>query len=283
MKTILNLAKRRPLLAFFVLAYSLSWSVEVPLALQAQGVLQTKIPFSLHFLAAYGPMTAALIVTAMSRGGHGLRDLLGRMTKWRIKPVWWLVALAPVGFYLLVSGVVWLFQGQPIDIIAMGQVDFLPPLGLAALPMWMLTFGIGEETGWRGFALPRLQEKRGPMGATMILWAFWALWHLPLFFYSYEISILPGFLIGLLAGSIIFTWLYNSTGGSVLLVAVWHGAYNFTTACSSCKTGVSAAVISTLVMVWAIIVVLLLKPMRLVRKPERSIGNIHNGGFHHEQ
>ena len=125
-----------------------------------------------------------------------------------------------------------------------------------ALPLWVLTFGIGEETGWRGFALPRLQESHSPLGATIILWVFWALWHLPLFFYSYEVSILPGFLIGLLAGAINFTWLYNSTDGSILLVALWHGTFNFTTACSSCKTGLSAAVISTLVMVWAVAIVL---------------------------
>lgn len=272
------LTKRQTLLVFCVLAYVLSWSVEIPLALQTQGLLQTEIPLSFHYLAAYGPMISALIVTRWTMGRHGLRDLLSRMTKWRLKPVWWLVGLAPVGFYLLVSAAIWLLQGQPIDIIAMGQVDFLPPLGLAALPMWVLTFGIGEETGWRGFALPRLQAKRSPLSATIILWGFWVLWHLPLFFYSYEASIIPGFLIGLLAGSIVFTWLYNCTGGSILMVAVWHGAFNFTTACSSCKTGIPAAVISTLVMVWAVIMVMLFKPVRLVRKTERVTGNIHNQG-----
>lgn len=100
-------------------------------------------------------------------------------------------------------------------------------LGLAALPLWILTFGIGEETGWRGFALPRLQRGRSALSATIILWVFWALWHLPLFFYSYEASILPGFLIGLLAGAITLTWLYNSTSGTILLVALWHGTFNF--------------------------------------------------------
>ena len=162
--------------------------------------------------------------------------------------------IAPLGLYLAVAATLWLVQGIPVDIVAMGQVDFLPALGLAALPMWILTFGIGEGTGWRGFALPRLQEGRSALNATIILWAFWALWHLPLFFYSYEVSILPGFLIGLLAGAILFTWLYNSTRGSVLMVALWHGTYNFTTACATCKTGLSAAIISTLVMVWAVAV-----------------------------
>ncbi|MEJ2749731.1 MAG: CPBP family intramembrane metalloprotease, partial [Anaerolineae bacterium] len=158
MTAMTNWTKKHSLLAFFVLAYALSWLVEIPQALAAQGVIQAEIPFSLHYLAAYGPMCAALIVTGVTMGRHGLRELLGRMTKWRLNPGWWLVALAPLGFYLLVAAVTWLLQSEPIDFVAMGQVDFLQPLGLAALPLWVLTFGIGEETGWRGFALPRLQE-----------------------------------------------------------------------------------------------------------------------------
>ncbi|MFN2212215.1 MAG: type II CAAX prenyl endopeptidase Rce1 family protein [Anaerolineales bacterium] len=263
--------KKHPLLVFFVLAYAFSWMVEIPLALQAQGVIRVQIPFSLHYLAGYGPLFSALIVTSVISGTQGLRKLFGRMTKWNVRPGWWLVAVAPLGFFLSVAAALWLIDGKSIDLSALGQVDFLPALGLVALPMWILTFGIGEETGWRGFALPRLQENRSPLYATLILWILWALWHLPLFFYSYEVSILPGFAIGLLAGAIVFTWLFNGAGGSVLMVAIWHGAFNFTTACTSCKTGLPAAVISTLVMIWAVALVLLYKPIRLPRKKVQAI------------
>lgn len=256
-------AKKRPLLAFFVLAYVFSWIVEIPLALRAQGVIQTEFPFWAHYLAAYGPMLSALILTGLRRGWDGLRELLGRMTKWKVNPGWWVAALAPLGLYLLVGMALWLIQGQRLDLTTMGQLDYLQALGLAALPLWILTFGIGEEIGWRGFALPELQKDHSPLFATFILWIFWALWHLPLFFYSYPAAIIPGFLIGLLSGAIIFTWLYNSTGGSILMVALWHGAFNFTTACTSCKTGTAAAVISALVMVWAVLAAMLLKPTKL--------------------
>jgi membrane protease YdiL (CAAX protease family) len=271
MSAITTWARKRSLLTFFGLAYALSWVVEIPLALEAQGVTRVGIPFYLHYLAAYGPMVSALIVTGLTDGSRGLRELLGRMTKWRLSLGWWLVALAPLGLYLLVAAALWFIQGEQIDLASMGQADFLPAIGLAALPMWILTFGIGEETGWRGFALPKLQKGRSALSATIILWFFWALWHLPLFFYSYDVSILPGFLIGLLAGAIVFTWLYNSTDGSVLMVALWHGAFNFTTACVTCKTGVTAAVISSLVMVWAVVVVLRFMPVRLPRAWEQGI------------
>jgi membrane protease YdiL (CAAX protease family) len=264
-------AKKHPLLAFFALAYALSWIVEIPLALKAQELIQAEIPFWTHYLAAYGPMLSAVILTIVRGGWEGLRELLGRMTKWRVNPGWWLAALAPLGLYLLVGMALWLIEGQRIDLIAMGQVDYLPALGMAALPLWILTFGIGEETGWRGFALPELQKDRSPLSATLILWVIWALWHLPLFFYSYPIAIIPGFLIGLLSGAIIFTWLYNSTGGSILMVALWHGTYNFTTACTSCKTSPSAAVISALVMVWAVLAAFALKPARFSRAEKHTL------------
>ena len=275
MTTITIWVKKHSLLTFFILAYALSWAVEIPLALKAQGVIQTDVPYFLHYLAAYGPLLSALIVTAIIGGFSGLRELFSRMTKWKVSYGWWLVALAPLGLYLVVGIVLRAAQQVPMDLATMGKVDFLPALGLAALPVWILTFGIGEETGWRGFALPRLQKGRSALLATIMLWFLWALWPLPLFFYSYQVSVLPGFLIGLLAGAIVFTWLYNSAGGSILLVAIWHGAFNFTTACVSCKTGASAAIISTLVMVWAVFIVILYKPVKLAREAKQVIGNVN--------
>jgi hypothetical protein len=81
----------------------------------------------------------------------------------------------------------------------------------------------------------------------------------------YDATILVGFLLGLLAGAITFTWLYSSTGGSILLVAVWHAAFSLVTGCLACKTGVAAAVVSTMVMVWAVVVVVWFEPATLSR------------------
>ncbi len=258
-------ANGQSLLMFFVLAYGLSWAVEIPLALRARGLISAPIPWSLHYLAAYGPMLAAIIVTGLITGREGLRGLWGQMFKWRVRPVWWLVAFAPLVLYALVAVVSRFVQGQWPDLAALGQIDFLPNLGAGALLVWFLTFGLGEETGWRGFALPRLQKGRSALSATIILWGCWALWHLPMFFYLYDATILVGFLLGLLAGAITFTWLYNSTGGSILLLAVWHGTFNFVTGCVSCKTGIAAAVVSTFVMIWAVAIVIWSKPATLSR------------------
>ena len=260
-----NEAERHALLTFFVLAFGLSWAVEIPLALQAHGLIAAPIPPYLHYLAGYGPMLAAIIATAAAGGKEALRALFGRMTKWRVRPIWWLVALAPLAMYAVVGGVLGFIQGQWSGFEALGLIEFLPDLGIGALLFWFLTFGFGEETGWRGYALPRLQRGRSALSATLILWVFWALWHLPLFFYLYDASSIVGFLLGLLAGAVILTWLCNSTGGSILLVAVWHASFNFVTGCIACKAGATAAILSTLVMIWAVVLVAWFKPAALSR------------------
>lgn len=241
--------------SFVLLAFLFSWLVEAPLALQAQGVVDLSLPYTLHYVAGYGPMAAALLLTARNEGRRGLHELMGRTARWRLPAVWWVVAFSPLLFYMLMVVAGWLLQGRPLALGALGQLKFLPELGLAAIPFWIVTFGLGEEVGWRGYVLPRLQQGRGALRATLILWFFWALWHLPLFFYTYEASALAGFLPSLLAAAIVFTWLYNSTG-SILIAAVWHGMFNLTTACVACGTGPGAVAESVLVMVWAVVLVL---------------------------
>ncbi|MFN2132452.1 MAG: type II CAAX prenyl endopeptidase Rce1 family protein [Anaerolineae bacterium] len=267
-------APSRSLFAFVILAYGFSWAVEIPLALRAQGLIDAPVPFALHYLAAYGPMLAAIIVTWFAEGRDGLGRLFRRMLKWRLHPAWWLVAIAPLILYGLVALVLRAIQGQWPDAAVLGQIDYIPSLGIGALFFWILTFGLGEETGWRGFALPRLQRGHSALSATLILWALWALWHLPLFFYSYDLSVVPGLTIGLLAGAVTFTWLYNSTGGSILAVAVWHGTFDYTTGCTACKTSTTAAILSTVVMVWAVVVVILFRPATLSRGGKQVAGGI---------
>jgi membrane protease YdiL (CAAX protease family) len=244
---------------FFLLAFLFSWLIEVPLALQAQGIVNFSLPFGLHYLAGYGPMVAALLLTFRSGGWPVLRGFLGKMVEWRVPVRWWIAAFSPLLIYLLlILALTWLRQ-QPPSFKQLGKIKFLPDLGFAALIFWVVTFGIGEETGWRGYALPRLQQRYSPLAATIILWFWWALWHLPLFYYTYDQAALFGFLPGLFAGAIIFTWLYNKAS-SILIVAVWHGTFNLTTACVACGEELSAAVVSTAVMVGAVFLLVFYKP-----------------------
>jgi membrane protease YdiL (CAAX protease family) len=141
----------------------------------------------------------------------------------------------------------------------LGQADYLPYIGpVAALGLWLLTYGLGEETGWRGFALPRLQASRSAASATLILWALWAGWHLPAFFYrdTYVAMGPLGFLMfafSLLFAAMLFTWLYNSSRGSVLIVILFHGMFNWLSV--SDAGGSFAPMIMTIpVIVWAVLI-----------------------------
>jgi membrane protease YdiL (CAAX protease family) len=251
----------RALGAYFLLAYAISWSIGVPLALARQGIIPAVLPAWSHYLVAYGPLLSALIVTYAQQGRPGLQELARRMARWAC-PKWWLMAFSPLAIGAAVIWIQNLFTGSQIGLAELGTVNFLPPLGLGALPLWILTYGLGEETGWRGFALPRLQKGRSALAATLILAVLWALWHLPQFFYVFDPAMAPGWAIGLFAGAVVLTWLYNSAG-SVLIVAIWHGCFNFMTA-PAAETGALPAVLSVLVIVWAVVVVAVYKPGSLM-------------------
>lgn len=262
---------RHQLLAYFILAYAVSWSIAVPLALQAQGVVSTNLPWALHYLTALGPAAAALILARV------LREPLGSSRRMPLSrsAVWWITGFgSPLLLFAAAQLVVWT-AGQPVPSwTALGALNFLPELGLGAWALWFLTSGCGEETGWRGFALPRLQRTHSALTSSVLLAIGWAGWHVPAFFYvpSYSAigpAALPGFFLGILAGSIVLTWLYNSSAGSVLAVALWHASFNFVTG-SPNASGLAAAVTSTLVMVWALVVVWRYDWTTLARRPAQK-------------
>jgi membrane protease YdiL (CAAX protease family) len=108
----------------------------------------------------------------------------------------------------------------------------VPYLGiLGVLGLWFLTYGMGEEIGWRGYALPHLQRTRPAASAALLLGVLWACWHLPAFFFrdTYVEMGLSGFamfVVSICFASVVFAWLYNSTGGSLLLVILFHVFFN---------------------------------------------------------
>lgn len=253
--------RRHPLVAYFVLAYALSWASWIPLALRGAVVVPgsgtpTQIPGLL------GPALAAFLVPILAGDGVGLRSLLRRM-RLVTRPAWrfWMVSLSPL-LFLAVA----LLAGTRGTASSPALADLtlysgLPggSLGLVLLVV-LLANGFGEETGWRGFALPRLQERFDPLGGTLALGLLWAGWHAPLFFIveTYRlmtpVTLVFGFGLGILAGAVVLSHVCHVTGGSVLAAALWHTTYNLTTATAAGR-GIGAAVTTTCVMVWAVLVV----------------------------
>jgi uncharacterized protein len=205
--------KKHPLITSFSLAYAISRAIVAPLIASAQGFTDVPVPFALHYLNDYGPLLAALITAGIVNGSEGLRDLFGRIVKWRVGLGWVLVAaFSPLAVYGIAVGVVvGLLGDPPQDLSRLGTIIYLPFLGWAGWVFWILTAGIGEESGWREYALPKLQSHMSALSATLIVTLFWVGWHLPRFFYygaymELGFSVLPLAAHGFLALSIVLAW-----------------------------------------------------------------------------
>lgn len=273
-----NRTQQHAVVLYFFLAYAFSWVIEIPLALSLRGVVAVDLPPAVHYLASFGPLLAALIVTVGTEGAAGVRRLFGGLSKWRVGRIyrWFAIALPPALFGLAVV-LSRLVEGSWPDFRLLGQVDYLPYLGIVpALGLWLLTFGFGEEMGWRGFALPRLQTQHSALSASVILGVVWGLWHLPAFFYRDTYVAmgllvgLPVFLVSATAASIVFTWLYNGTGGSLLMVILFHGLFDFFSV-SAAAGDVGAIVMSVPIVFWAVRTVQVYGPANLAPVAKQTV------------
>jgi len=262
----------KALVVFFALAYALSWSWVIPLA-ATHLVVRRGVGWPTHFPALLGPAIAALVVTAWTMGRPGVRDLGARLARWRVPVRWWLVAVSPVAFLGLGLAAM-AVAGQALPSVGdFGRFSGTPAIGLAGVVLLIFVGALGEETGWRGYALPQLQRRFSPLTSSLILAGLWFGWHLPQFwviatYRDFAPVQYVGMFLGLACGAVVLTWLYNHSGGSILLVAIWHGLYNLVSA-TQAATGVLAAVVSTLIMIQGIALIIL--DLRARRRGRPSI------------
>lgn len=263
-------ARRHPLAAFFALAFALSWLGWAPLVAHAVGLLATRPSPYWHLLGSLGPLLGGCIMGGVVDGVAGVRDLLRRVAQWRTGVGWWLAALlAPLLLYAFATMILRLVTGGWPAFAQFGRSREYPALPLLAYWLANVVFyGFGEEVGWRGFALPRLQHGRSALAATALFSLLWAAWHVPLFTFAGGLAQLGltgaiGWYFSLLTGAILLTWLYNSTEGSLLLVAVFHGTIDIVF--NSPVAPELANVLGALVTIWGIAVLALAGPRHLAR------------------
>ena len=210
---------------FILFTYILTWSVEVPAALTKHGYTTVHISKALQTICTLSPGIVAIILTAIIFKKSGLKFLLNAIIKWRVKFKWYLIiiilGIALCGISLVVFNTIYKQNNIP-DPAYNFVFYFILILPLSAL--W-------EEIGWRGFLLPALQKKYTPLKASLLIGFVWGLWHLPVYLAinPYGDKTIVYFLfmfIGCFALSIIETWLYNSTKGSLLICILFHNAIN---------------------------------------------------------
>jgi uncharacterized protein len=205
----------RELWVFIGLALALSWLV---------GAVGITLVGTLGLgLGAVVPGLVALWLTRRYEGS--VRSLWGQITRWRLPLRWYAAA---IGIPAAVMAAAW------VSVLAVGgSWELEDTMPVAALPVWfvltVLLFGGPEEPGWRGYALPRLQSRQNALTASLLLGVVWALWHGPLWLIpdsGYQDLSYPLYIVQVLAMCVVYTWLFNSSGGSVLLAVLLHAAGN---------------------------------------------------------
>jgi membrane protease YdiL (CAAX protease family) len=198
--------------------------------------------------------------------------------------------LAPFALVMLAILGASVVAGENVSLESLGRSREIPQFSaLGFLAYNIVSFGYGEEVGWRGFALPRLQTRHSAFVATLLLTLGWALWHLPLFFYrpgytSMDVAGVVGWFFSLLTGALLLTWFYNESQGSILVVALFHAAVDvvFTSEIAS-PFVVNAS--GALITIWGIIVLVGAGPRYLSRRGKMvslDDGGAVNGFVHRD-
>jgi uncharacterized protein len=216
-----NFVARHPLLSFFTLAIVITWILALP-------SLLFELPFKpFQTAGAYGPLLAAVIVSA-AIGSDEMSALFKRMANFHFGLVWYLIAIfGNVLLYLLVTGL----SGAPLMESLANKWILIFSLYLPVLLSSYMVNPIGEETGWTGFALPRLQQRFKPWLAAVILGAIWAIWHLPAFFVPSEMGAFHPvnfifFILSSIFIRIVWTWIINNARGSGIAGILLHASSN---------------------------------------------------------
>jgi membrane protease YdiL (CAAX protease family) len=218
------------------LTYALTWLAWSPWYLSEAGV--GLLPYDGGKLSLYlnvaalivGPTLSAFLVTGATEGREGVRSLARRIVLWRVRGQWYLFVLVGIPAIMLVSAP--LMPGALVSFKASAVPSTLVLYVVAGLFFLFAGGPFFEEIGWRGFALPRLQRLYGPLVGSLILGILWALWHLPLFLVPkwdtphgslLDIALFVGWAVAI---TIVFTWVFNNTKGSVLMAILAHGSVN---------------------------------------------------------
>ena len=232
-KSLGQLMRQHPLFFYFFLAYAISWILFIPYVLAEWGALQGDYTI-FYILHTFGPALATIVVTAAIAGKIGLHDLRQRVRQWYAPWQWYLFILLGIPALVLLGIVL-----QPG---ALAGFHDLTPLLLVGYPFYFVAtfFGggpLGEEVGWRGFALPRMQSRFGPLWGTLLLGLLWSCWHLSDFLTASKgggqgtgwttfLTNFPVFTLAVVSLAVVMTWIYNHTGGSIFIAILAHTSVN---------------------------------------------------------
>jgi len=251
-----NFLKRHSLVVGIVLMFLYTWTID----LSHSGVLPFKVPFVVGLTVGWGFIFVSLFMTWLTLGKEAMKTIFKRFFLWRVGWKWYLVAilLMPALRFAAIP-MTTLLTGIPADYSHPMIRDIVPldwPVFAMVIP-WILfeVFTNGEEMGWRGYVLPRLQAKYSALVSSLILGVIWSVWHLPKFFGtgSSEGRSFFWFTVYTVSVAILYTWLYNNTRGSLLLVTLFHASGNTFGMFLPVKFAVAGGIVSNLETIFFVI------------------------------
>jgi membrane protease YdiL (CAAX protease family) len=269
-----NKSENRNLLLYFIIAFAFTWLFWILEALAMRGMLGTSIfvdfLLSPHNPAAWGPFVAAFLLTYLRTGRDGVIKLLRRGIDFRFNKVWLIPTLLLWPAIMIGGLLVATLAGE--DIPELFWVS--NPFSIIVYFFTVLLFQgpLQEEFGWRGYALDRLQARFNALNSSVILGLMWGLWHFPYMFTQGEEVVYQnpwGFMVSIILLTILFTWLYNNTGGSILVALIFHTMFNYSAQmfpAMETEAGSLIYLISFIATVIAVIVIW--RPKRLVREKQ---------------
>ena len=269
----LKTIRQHPMWFFFGLAYLLTWVFWGTEVAEAQGWIKFHLPQKLGY---WGLATATYFMAFVTGGWPAVKDLLSRLVRWRVGAQWYVIALIFLNVVGLLATSLLTLTGSASHIGEDLPAAQILPFFLANFPLFLFT----EETAWRGFALPRLLKKYNALWASVILGIGWGIWHLPLFMIpgTYQalfpfpgpIAAWLGFMVLVIPMSILTTWVFNHTRGSVLIAALFHTATNLGMVFFGVLTHEAALfwVYAALLWLATVAVIWLEKPAHLTRAAE---------------
>jgi CAAX protease family protein len=213
-----NASTRRQVIVFLVGVFLISWAAELPMVLAPRTIPITSMRgLELLFVASVSPSLMAIVLTAVGGGLSGVRGLLGQLVRWRTRPAYYAIALALPTALTIVA----LLAPTLLGVI-------VPPIFIQPPNPWTPTVSpAGEELGWRGYLLPRLQPRYGALITSLLVGVAWAAWHAPQWMIpGARFSLFPVFFVRIVAESVFLSWLYNRTRGSLLICILAHAGMN---------------------------------------------------------
>lgn len=249
--------RRGGILVFLTVAFAVTWAIWAPLVVQAQSAGLERMPWT-FFLASVGPLCGALAASVWEAGWGGVAAWARRAFSLRFGWIWWVAGIGmPLAYLVIAWLATFVFAGAWPDPAGFGLTEKLPGLAWPAVALvWVLTFGLGEEAGWRGWLLPALMRRVSAFWATLIVAAVWIAWHAPAFLFNPTYTAMGagivGWMLALVCGSFLLSWMTLGARGSIVPVLLWHAGFDLLTAADQ-SAGVIASTISAIVMVQGLV------------------------------